>query len=299
MDFITLHLKLAFKQPGCPVCRLRQETETRYLYNLLYENVNDGSTRLYLVRGLGFCPHHTWLLQAIEQQHWGDGMGVGILYEDLAERVLNVLSVYLAQPRSAQSGREAGRRFSLNPFGEWLARQGQAGRWLAQRFFPATRPAAPLLARVSPRQPCHACEVVDSSEEANLFWLVRESANPEFRAWYAASDGLCLPHLRLALAQAQAEESETMDFLVRVTADKLDTLLIDLKEYGRKHIWQFKQEPKYPWEQASWIRAVAFFAGEFATEVGEYVYQERREALTDYRTRPNGLSNIEGVEAKR
>jgi hypothetical protein len=141
-----------------------------------------------------------------------------------------------------------------------------------------------LLTGISPQQPCHACKIVDRSEETNLAWLVRESADPKFRAWYAASDGLCLPHLRRALAQA--EEAETARFLVEVVVNKLTPLLADLQEYGRKHIWQFKQEPKYPWEQASWIRAVAFFAGEAEKDAGEDIYRLRRQALTDYRTRP-------------
>jgi hypothetical protein len=292
MDLNTLRLKLAIKQPGCPVCRLRQEAEERYLFNLLYENVTDGTTQLDLVRGLGLCPHHTWLLQAIEQQNWNDGMGVGILYEDLTARVLDTLSTYLAQNRASHPKMAAGHLFSLKHLGEWLEQQGQVGRWLARRLFRVAIPAAPLLARLSPQQPCRVCEVVDPSEEANLTWLVRKSSvNPEFRTWYAASDGLCLPHLRRALAQA--EEMDTVRFLVEVGVNKLTPLLADLKEYGRKHIWQFQWEPKYVWEQASWIRVVAFFAGEAEKEAGEDIYQLRRQALTDYRQRPQEAAKPE------
>jgi hypothetical protein len=284
LDMITLDLKLAFREPGCPICRLRQKAEERYLYNLLYENVNDGTARLFWVRGLGFCPHHTWMLQAIEQQYWNNGMGVGILYEDLTGRVLNALSSYLAQHYSSHPKPEAGHRFGLKNFGAWLEQQGQVGHWLARRLFPSPLPAAPLLARLSPRQACHVCEVVDPSEEASLTWLVRESADPKFRGWYAASDGLCLPHLRRALAQAEAPE--TVRFLAQVAADKLTPLLADLQEYGRKHIWQFQQEPKYPWEQVSWIRAVAFFAGEADKGIGDVIEESRQQALREYRTRP-------------
>jgi hypothetical protein len=87
--------------------------EERYLYNLLYENVCDGTTRLYWARGLGFCPPHAWLLQAIEQQNWNDGMGVGILYEDLTERVVNSLSAYLVQHPSFQPEARTGYPFGF------------------------------------------------------------------------------------------------------------------------------------------------------------------------------------------
>ena len=51
MDMITLYLKLAFSKPGCPICRLRRESEEPYLFNLLWENVNDGPTRRRRLRG--------------------------------------------------------------------------------------------------------------------------------------------------------------------------------------------------------------------------------------------------------
>jgi hypothetical protein len=114
---------------------------------------------------------------------------------------------------------------------------------------------------------------------------VRQSANSEFRAWYTASDGLCLPHLRRALARA--EDEETVRFLVQVAVDKVSPLLADLKEYERKHAWEYRHEPKPPWEQASWVRAVAFFAGE-AREEDTRNDELRRQALADYRARPDG-----------
>jgi len=37
---ITLQLKIAFQQPGCPLCYLRNQTAQRYLRRFLWENVN-------------------------------------------------------------------------------------------------------------------------------------------------------------------------------------------------------------------------------------------------------------------
>lgn len=284
MDIITLYLKLAFREPGCPICRLRQESEQRYLFNLLYESVNDGITRLHLVRGMGFCPEHAWALQATEQQQWNDGMGTGIIYEDLTGRVLDVLSGYLVESNSMWHKSMSwllGHPFGLGRLREWLERRGRVGRQLAGHL-PPPAPAESLLARLSPSEGCRVCEIGDWSEETNLVWLVRESAAPEFRTWYQDSDGLCLPHLRRALAHAKDEE--TVRFLVKVAADKLTPLLADLKEYGRKHSWEYRNEPKYPWEQASWVRAVAFFAGE-AGEEDTRNDERRRQALADYRAR--------------
>jgi hypothetical protein len=127
--------------------------------------------------------------------------------------------------------------------------------------------------------------MVEDSEKASLRWLVGHLVDPEFRKLYAASDGLCLAHLRGALACT--DEEETARRLVKLAADRLSPLLSDLKEYGRKHSWDHRNEPKYPWEQASWIRAVAFFAGEAREDQGDGVHRVRRQALADYRLRPN------------
>lgn len=283
MDLITLGLRLAFREPGCPICRLRQESERRYLFNLLYENVNDAATRLHLVHSQGFCPEHAWGLQAIEQQKWSDGMGTGIIYEDLTGRLLGILSDYLSQgnlARHKDNAKSGEHSTKLDRLRGWLERQGQVGH---------------LLARLSASGSCRACEIADRAEETNLTWLVRQMADPEFRTLYATSDGLCLPHLRRALARA--EDEETVCFLGKVAADKLTLLLADLREYGRKHIWQNRDEPKHPWEQASWVRAMAFFVGEAKEGADESVYRVRRQALADYHARPDMLAVLESADS--
>jgi len=289
MDLITLGLVLAFREPGCPICRLRTDSVERYLFNLLYENVNDGTTRLHLVRSQGFCANHAWRLQAIEHSNWHDGMGVGIIYEDLTSRVLNTLGEYLARP-AQPLGRIAtflrrhgsGRRLQLR-------RWGRLGRWLADR---APEPARWLLTRLAPLERCWVCEMADQSEEGYLTWLARQITDPEFRERYAASDGLCLPHLRRALAHAQTEEA--VRWLVQITVEKVTPLAIDLREYSRKHAWHFRDEPKHPWEQASWIRAVALFAGEPDNTLDESVRQARLQAAITYRNRPATVAQGSG-----
>lgn len=275
MSLISISLQIAFREPGCPVCRIRQETERRYLFHLMYEGVNDGMTRMHLIRSLGLCPEHAWALQATEQEWWHDGLGIGIIYEDLARRVHNILSASLARSSWARLQRRTRWR-------RWLEERGRAGRWLA-RWLPAGVPAQPLLSRLSPSGPCRACELVGESVETHLSWLVRQMADREFRERYAASDGLCLPHLRRALEIA--EDEEAVRCLVEVAATKLDDLVTNLKEYVRKHDWNNRAEPKYAWEQASWLRAVAFFAGEAPEGREEEVYRLRCKALADYRAR--------------
>jgi hypothetical protein len=283
MDLITMFLKLALKEPGCPICRIKYDAERRYLFNLLYENVNDVTTRTHLAHGLGLCPRHTWDLQATEQSNWNDGMGTGIIYEGLTGQVLNILSDYLAQASLPFWRTTPARLFRPDRLRGWLEQRGRVGRWLAQQL-PPPSPAKTLLARLTPSSGCRVCEITGQSEQTYLEWLARLVTEAEFRAWYAASDGLCLPHLRRALAYVPNEEAAY--FLAKAAADRLTPLHADLKEYSRKHNWKDRNEPKYPWEQASWIRASAFFGGEAQDAIGETVDQARRQAMTDYRSRP-------------
>lgn len=285
MDLISLGLVLAFREPGCPICRLRTETVERYLFNLLYENVNDGTTRLHLVRSQGFCANHAWRLQAIEHSNWHDGMGVGIIYEDLTSRVLNTLCDYLARPSQPLGRVTAFLRRHIVSRRTRLKGYGRLGRWLAGRV---PEPAQWLLARLALAERCWVCEMADQSEEGYLTWLARQITAAEFRARYAASDGLCLPHLRRALAHAEDEEAAR--WLVQIAVEKMQPLVLDLREYGRKHAWHFRDEPKHPWEQASWIRAVAFLAGEPDNTLDESVRQTRAQAAITYRSRPASIN---------
>ena len=272
VNLATVNLKRALRKPGCPICRLRQQAERRYLFTLLYENVNDGGTRQHLVRGMGLCPEHAWALQAVEQERWHDGLGVGIIYEDLAGRVSASLAEYLK--RNSVPSRDTRTSLRLR-----LERLGRPGRWLACRL-PSSSPGASLLAQLSPSECCRACDLVGQMEETHLNWLVEGLAETEFQALYAASAGLCLPHLRLALAGAN--DAQAVNCLAEVAAAHLGLLVSDLGEYVRKHDWNNRGEPKHSWEQASWVRAVAFFAAEAPQGEGENVYRSRQKAMAEY-----------------
>lgn len=271
MNLTLINLKLAFGLPGCPLCRLSQQAERRYLFHLLYENVNDGGTRWHLVRGWGLCPEHAWALQAIEQEHWHDGLGVSIIYEDLAGRLLRILRSYLDKNPSSRADRQTGLRRGLE-------HSGRLGRWLARWLLPAT-PGSSLAAQISAVERCYACHLLGSLAEGDLHALLRGLADPEFRGAYSASDGLCLPHLRRVLASA--EDERIVRFLVEVATAKLAPLVDDLGEYVRKHDWNNREEPQSSWEQVSWLRAVAFFAGEAPPAEEEDTYRLRRQALAE------------------
>jgi len=253
IDLITLDLKLAFKQPGCPLCHLRYQAAQRYLRNLLWENVNDAEIRGHLVRALGFCPGHAWQLQRTEEALWADGLGTGIIYEDLATRALTGLEAYM-RAHERQSAPSYGR-------GKWNT---WVDRWRERKIRLLAEPSADgaFPAGLKPQERCRVCEMLEEREATFLAWMIQGCAEAEFQRWYRESDGLCLPHLRQALVMAEQEDPAVALFLACVSHEKLNQLTTQLREYLRKHSWQYHEEPMSPEERSSWIRVVAFFAGE-------------------------------------
>lgn len=292
MDITRTNLQVAFGKPGCPICRLREEAERRYVQTLLYEYVNDGETRLGFMRSQGLCAHHAWFVQANEQLLFNDGLKTAIIYESLGTLTHATLMRYLAQEVSSP---DAGRTWpSLSAFRRgnlslllsskgglcgWLIRLGRLGRWLAKHLF-RKAPAEGLLMDLFPSEECLVCKKGREREDIDLYKLLSELADLRFRARFAASDGLCLPHLRKALAYAPDRESA--QYLVEVSARQLATLLTHLRAYIDKHRWSDRPELRTPWEEASWIRIVAFFTGEARNDQSDFLRELRRKALGDY-----------------
>lgn len=76
LDFFALMELLP--EPGCPVCRLADRAERRYLDTLFYEHINDSQVRAALREAGGFCRRHT--ARVLEA---GDALGGSLLFGDL------------------------------------------------------------------------------------------------------------------------------------------------------------------------------------------------------------------------
>lgn len=219
-------LQAAFRLEGCPICRIREETERRYLFHLLWENVNDLATRERLVRSYGFCPAHTWILFRIEKDSFGDHLGSAILYQDLAARLSDQLGQW-SQGGSPASHRRVGRKQRL----------------------------------LRPESRCPACELGEATEQRTLGWMIAAFADEGFRRAYHDSEGLCYRHLIEALELAARTGSEAARFLASDAVARLNALSQDLEGYIRKHVWQYRNEPMEERESRAPARAARFFGG--------------------------------------
>ena len=227
---------------------MRLEAEQRYYSQLLFDQVNDGGLRLRLARSIGFCAAHTRGLLRADMVSEPPGLGFAILHAAQAALLRETLNACLSETAcadTAPSPRRMARRHSLT---DGIARLlPERDRNLFQER---------LLASLSPTATCPACESVAASERVFLRALARDLGTTDLGAAYGASDGLCLGHLRQALACAQ--DNETVTLLTRQAATGLARLVSDLEAY-----LDSLAQPGEPHPAVAPLlaRAAAYFAG--------------------------------------
>jgi hypothetical protein len=226
-------LREALQQPGCALCRLEAAAVERFLDGLLYAQVNDPESRDRIRRARGFCPEHTWQLLRP-----GASLGIAILTHDVLSSLLKVL----------EAGEfEALPRLSMRRVQEALDR--------AQ----PTSATAALLAALAPQGECPACHQARSMRQVYLGTLLEDLLGSDgLLAHFEASDGLCLPHLRAALARIT--DPEVFEALLSAQRAIWRRLAEDLGEFIRKTDYRFRDEPRGV-EGDAWLRAVAALAG--------------------------------------
>lgn len=225
-EVAALDLLSTFRQPGCPLCRIRQKAADRCLFGLLWEHMNNMDVRLRLADSLGFCPEHTWQLYRMAEIEFEGETGAPTLYQDIVRNILDHLRVL-----------------------ETRVPDNLPGRWRRKRQL------------LTPKRPCLVCDDVAAAEDRNLHWLVDGCADAAFRTRYAVSDGLCLSHLRQAVEVALQTDSNAARFLLRLSALKGEALVADLDEYIRKRAWENRLETISEAEQNVTCRAARFLGG--------------------------------------
>lgn len=231
MSFFDLRDALA--QPGCAVCRLKDESVDRFLDSLLWESVNDPGVRHDIRQARGFCHDHAWKLARN-----GASVGVAIITRDVLQHLLRTL--------------ESARFQVLSP----LSR-----RW-TQEVLDRKQPTAAtadLVAQLAAQAACPACTQAEIMEDVYLGTLLEHLLGEDgLLIAYEASEGLCLLHFRQALTRVR---DETL-FEALVSAQRViwGRLVAQLSEAIRKSDARFRGEPRGEESGAS-LRAIAALVG--------------------------------------
>ena len=217
-------------QPGCPVCRLAQQSVRHSLNSLYYEKVNNVELRQRLRDALGFCRTHAWL--AFEPGV-GDVLGGAIIYDDIFKNVLRALDAPQGGSGGGLSGLLGGRR--------------SAGR------------ARSLAAALKPRDHCLACEWQAQADEMYLSDLINLLGKENTARQVAGSQGLCLAHFIQAVERAP--DDAVLDRLLDLQRRRLGDLQAELAELIRKFDHRFSREA-HGGERDALRRALRLGAGE-------------------------------------
>ena len=205
----------------------------RYLDRKFYENVNTPAWRDQLRASLGFCHEHAWL--AVNKR-LGDALGFSIIYRDIVNSVLTQLNDNEDLARSSRRWPSA------------LQKIPEVTRKLIEK----------MLIALTPRKRCPVCEHRDEATRNVLAVLVEELEKPQMTDALEASDGLCLPHLRLSLEYVK--ESSVSETLLNIHREKLENLSAELGEFIRKNDYQAIKEG-FGKEGDAWLRAVSMITG--------------------------------------
>lgn len=230
---MTYKLLEACRQAGCPVCRVEQESVERYLDNQFYEHVNSPRWRDRLRASLGFCHEHAWL--AVDKR-LGDALGFTIIYHDVVNNIHRQIKELDHPAPSPKHGMSVLRK-------------------LPER---ARDTLAKMLQIILPHKRCPACEHRDEAIRTILSALLEELRKSEMTDALRASDGLCLPHLRLALEQVR--DGSVLDKLLTIQREKLENLRDELAEFIRKSDYQLIDKG-FGREGDAWLRAIDLVAG--------------------------------------
>jgi hypothetical protein len=188
--------------------------------------VTDPLSRARIAEAGGFCAAHAAALRKMPEA----ALGTAIVYHALVEEACRWLDA---------ATRTAGAR-------------GRRGGWRA--LIGRGRPTA----RRPRRERCPVCLELAAAERSHLDGLLAGLAETELGTAYAASDGLCLPHLELALARADAGPAAAR--LVALSQEKLRALADDLRRFVDKH--DHRVAPRFTdREAAAWRLALSLVAG--------------------------------------
>jgi len=198
----------AFKQPGCPVCRLERSAIDSYLDILFQSNLNDIEVRQCLRESLGLCREHSWQML---NSKFGDDLTFSLIYHDILQSAIYGLQSVEKPPQPPRRIHSMLERFKHNP---------------TQKYKTAVLP-------LTPQKCCPACEQRDRTAQLAVEILGISLENEIMSNALTSSDGLCLPHLRLAFVQIQ--EAMACQILLAISNKKLESLRRELVEIIREN----------------------------------------------------------------
>jgi hypothetical protein len=233
-------IKVAFTQPGCPLCGLLDQAANMIIDSMLWELVNDPQNQDRIKQARGYCQRHGWMLV-----RGGAAMGITILMKSVIDTLLEVVDHHAGETSTGLSSHKL-----------WHTLQ------LSHSTIKNT-----LVIELAPQTTCPVCIDIEQIGQNYINTLLESLTGPESLAEaFHQSDGLCLQHFRDALREGVP--GEALDTLVSVQRDVWQRLSDELAEFIRKNDYRYANEPVGT-EGNAWRRALAVTSGPPQKPVGQ------------------------------
>lgn len=214
------------KHPGCAVCNLLLQKTDRYMDSMLYELSLDPDVQRSFRERRGLCNEHSTQLTG----YMGGSMGVAILFSGSLDEVVKAMH----EPHDDD------RRGGLRSI---FRRNGRRD---------------PLEERLAPTSVCNVCNYVGEIENRYFDTLGKFIVDRQFNAAFKTSDGLCLPHFRMAIGKIK--DLSAKEQIISIHGRIWTSLKADLDSFIAKNNYLQKHEISQQ-ESSSWQRVVRI-AGE-------------------------------------
>ena len=223
-DLSNFEIAQAFREPGCPLCRVLAADEEREMQQFWRDSRLLPLVRRSFLDNGGFCPRHAWLLHE-QVTRAGRGGALTDLYEALAARDQGRIERLVASSEG-------------NP--EAFARQ-------LHEFIHASG--------------CFACQELEAATERRSHFARQLLQEEGMFEAYVRSDGFCYRHLGGVLVDAGEHAPALASALLRDWNERLSRLRHELAEFEWKRDYRRANEPRGV-EQEAPTHAVSRYAGE-------------------------------------
>ncbi len=207
------------EHPGCPVCNLLVRKTDRYMKSIFSEMLLNHETRQAFRDRRGLCAQHS----ARATEYIGGSLEIAMLYAVGLEEVVNAL-------------------MTDSPNGN--------GGWLQSL---TARNQSALDNRLAPTGSCAVCSYMVECERRYIETLGKFISDPKLEKAFGESEGLCLPHFRIALREINDDGAR--DLLVRLQKSIWAELKINLDSFIAKSNYLHQHEIN-PREGESWRRVI-------------------------------------------
>ena len=193
---------------GCPVCNLLLDKCDRYLNSIFTEMLLNPETHQYFRERRGLCAQHS----ARAAEYIGGSLEIAMLFSNGLEEVVKVLSDGVPDDN-----------------GGWL--QNLSGR---------NGKDTSLERRLAPTGACIVCSYMEESEKRYIETLGKFISDKKLNKALEVSEGLCLPHFRIALNRAP--KASARERLIAIHGKIWTTLKQELDSFIAKSNYLQKHE---------------------------------------------------------